>query len=305
MNRKKIILDTDIGDDIDDLFALNLLANSPEVELLGVTTVFRNAEKRAKMAAYALKEINRGNIPVYAGADQPLICVPETIVAEEILKKEKRDEKGKYLIPQYAEYMNSAEYRSDNAVEFIVEQARKYGKELHLVLIGAFTNAALAIRTYPEVMKTIAEITVMGGCYNQNYPEWNILCDPEAARIVFSFGVPVKAVGIDVTSKCKLTKKFRQELKEKNVRGCRLLTEMTEKWFSHYLVETPVMHDPLAVSTLISDEFVKFKEEKIKVVLEGENRGETIIAEDGNPVQVAIDVDCEKFFSFFERRIFI
>jgi inosine-uridine nucleoside N-ribohydrolase len=65
------------------------------------------------------------------------------------------------------------------------------------------------------------------------------------------------------------------------------------------------MHDPLAVSTLISDEFVKFKEEKIKVVLEGENRGETIIAEDGNPVQVAIDVDCEKFFSFFERRIFI
>ncbi|MGN1052139.1 MAG: nucleoside hydrolase, partial [Candidatus Scatosoma sp.] len=202
LKKIKIILDTDIGDDIDDLFALHLLANSPEVDLLGVTTVFRNAEKRAKMSAYALKELNRADVPVYAGADDPLICIPETIVGEEILRKEKRDEKGKYLIPQYVSYMEKAEICNGNAVEFIADAARKYGSELHLVLIGAYTNAALAIRMYPEAMKNVADITVMGGYFYRDFPEWNIMCDPEAAHIVFSSGIPVKAVGIDVTSQC-------------------------------------------------------------------------------------------------------
>ncbi|MGN1052247.1 MAG: hypothetical protein ACI4SH_02515, partial [Candidatus Scatosoma sp.] len=104
---------------------------------------------------------------------------------------------------------------------------------------------------------------------------------------------------------CKLTKKFQQELKEKDVRNCRFLSEMTAKWFAHYRFDTPVMHDPLAVSTLISEESVKFKEERIKVVLEGENRAKTIVAEDGYPIRVAYEVNGDKFFSLFKERIFI
>ena len=85
----KVFLDTDIGDDIDDAFALLLCLNSSEVELIGVTTVFRNAVARAKMAKALAKSKGFTDLKVYAGEDNPIKTVPEDIVGEEILKKEK------------------------------------------------------------------------------------------------------------------------------------------------------------------------------------------------------------------------
>lgn len=301
--KKKIILDTDIGDDIDDVFALKLLAEDPESQLLGVTTVFRNGKARARMASYVLNCLRRRDVPVFAGADHPLITNPEEIVDANILAREKRDVEGKYYIPQYESEMDEAVIENRHAVEFIAEQARKYGKDVHLVLIGAFTNAALAIRMYPDEMKTIGGITVMGGWFYADRSEWNILCDPEAAEIVFSSGVPIKAVGIDVTSQCTLSRDVLKEIEGKTTSCGELLTNMIKKWGAHYQTSVPIMHDPLAVATLLCDNIVTFKSEKVRVGLSGDERGKTLCCKNGYPIMVAYQADYSAFIEFFKERV--
>lgn len=301
-NTKKIILDTDIGDDIDDAFALLLCLNSPEVELVGVTTVFRNGVARAKMTKALAKSVGARDIKVYAGMDNPLITIPEEIVGE-LVKKEKRDANGKYYLPQYSPEMDNEEIEEKDAVSYIIESAKKYGKELYLAPIGALTNIATAIRLAPEVMKNIGGITIMGGYFYQDAKEWNILCDPEAAKIVFSSGIPVRAVGLDVTLKCVMDKETQNQIKVDMNGAGEILSAMLEKWFEHYRFNAPVMHDPLAVTTLIDDGFVKFRKEKVDVILHGEDRCKTVI--NGNyEIEVAYEVDTENFMKFFKSRIF-
>ena len=162
MNKTKIILDTDIGDDIDDAFALSIALNEPNCELLGVTTVFRNAYKRAKMASYLIKTFNQ-NIKVYAGCDVPLIANVSDLLSSEIKAKEKLDETGKYLLPQYLPVMDQGVVEEKHAVDFIIEMAHKCPHELVVVGIGPLTNIALAIRKDPEITKLIKEIRIMGG----------------------------------------------------------------------------------------------------------------------------------------------
>ena len=181
----KIILDTDIGDDIDDAFALSILLNEKNADLLGVTTVFRNSYKRAKMASYLIKTFGK-DVKVYAGCDEPLIAKVETLLSPEIKEKEKLDENGKYLIPQYSNEMDEGVVEKQHAVDFIIEQVHKYPNEITLVGIGPLTNIALAIRKDPSICSLLKEIRIMGGDpTNVNCKEWNIFCDPEAARIVY------------------------------------------------------------------------------------------------------------------------
>ena len=152
-------------------------------------------------------------------------------------------------------------------------------------------------------MKNIGGITVMGGCFYRDIPEWNIMCDPEAARIVFSSGIPVRAVGLDVTLQCVMDKATQNQIRD-NMNGAgEILSSMLEKWFDHYRYTAPVMHDPLAVSTLIQDGLVKFKTENIDVVLEGGNRAKTVLG-GKYPIEVAYEVDTERFMKFFKGRIF-
>ena len=301
-NTKKIILDTDIGDDIDDAFALVLCLASPEVELLGVTTVFRNGVARAKMTKALAKSVGVEGIKVYAGMDNPLIAIPELLVGD-LLEKEKRDKNGKYYLPQYSPEMDNEEIEEQDGVNYIIECAKKYGKDLYLAPIGALTNIATANRLAPDVMKNIGGITVMGGCFYRDIPEWNMICDPEAARIVFSSGIPVRAVGLDVTLQCVVDKDTQNQIRD-NMNGAgEILSSMLEKWFDHYRFAAPVMHDPLAVSTLIQDGFVKFKTENVDVVLEGGNRAKTVLG-GKYPIEVAYEVDTERFMKFFKGRIF-
>lgn len=155
----KIILDTDIGDDIDDAFALSILLNEKNADLLGVTTVFRNSYKRAKMASYLIKTFGK-DVKVYAGCDEPLIAKVETLLSPEIKAKEKLDENGKYLIPQYFNEMDEGVVEKQHAVDFIIEQVHKYPNEITLVGIGPLTNIALAIRKDPSICSLLKEIRI-------------------------------------------------------------------------------------------------------------------------------------------------
>ncbi len=289
----KIILDTDVGDDIDDAFAIALSLMSPRIEVLGITTVFRNSLARAKMSKHLANKLKK-DIKVYAGVDAPLIQEPKNIVGEEILKKEQLDEFGLYKLPQWLDEMNTCEVEKEHAVDFIISTVHKYPHEVILVPVGPLTNIALAIRKDPSIIPLIKEIRIMGGGIDINFSEWNILCDPEAAHIVYSSGVKLYAVGFNVTVQTGLDKEDVNDFKNSNSLVINTIYEMMMKWFEHYNFDHPIMHDPLAVSTLLDDSIVTFKPMKMKVDLK-EQPGRTNPCEDGTTIFVAVAVANDKF----------
>jgi purine nucleosidase len=199
-NPLPILLDTDIGDDIDDALALTVVLNSPELELVGVTTVFRDAPRRAILARQLLDMGGRGDVPAVAGCSEPLFPSWDKFPG------------GKSLGRQFEALDDSLQWTDTNrAVEFIIDKVRDFasrGERLTLVPIGALTNLALAFLWAPDIIPQ-CRVVLMGGKWGSKFAEpdaeWNILCDPEAAALVFRSGVDLTMVGLDVTMQCVLS----------------------------------------------------------------------------------------------------
>ena len=298
----KIILDTDIGDDIDDAFALLLMIQSHAFDILGVTTVFRNARQRAHMAKYIINALG-ADIPVYQGCDYPIISDPETLNTEEIRKKEKRDRFGMYQLPQWKEEMESAQYEKGNAVDFIIEQVHKYPHEVILCGIGPLTNFGIALRKDPTIIPLIKEFRLMSGGRNINFSEWNVFCDPEASYIVYNSKVPVVEIGIDTTHVAQLSKQDIEELKNSKSKAILIIYDMMMKWFEHYQFAAPVMHDPIAVATILRPDLCTYEMHPMSVELHP-RRGASI--EDINKkemVKISTGIDVRKFLDYFKKII--
>lgn len=300
INKRKIILDTDIGDDIDDSFALLLLLESRAFDVLGVTTVFRNTVKRGLMAKQLITSLGY-DVEVYPGINFPLKAKIDDLIPPNIRQKEKLDENGLYLIPQYDPSMEAYTLGDMNAVDFIIEQVHKFPHEVIIVPIGPLTNIASAISKDPSIVPLIKEIRIMGGGYQQDWAEWNIFCDPEAADIVYQSGVKLTTVGFNVTKLTGLSDKDVEDLKNSQSPTIKMVYQAMMKWFKHYEFTVPVMHDPLTIASLLDESIVTFKSLPIYVDLE-KTRGLTI--EDnkrGHLVDVAIDVNKDKFFDLFKK----
>ena len=168
-----ILIDTDIGSDIDDAFAIALALQSPEVEIKGVTTVFCNTDRRTALAEMLLKLAGREDIPVHTGLSHPIVQremfdrpidfddgVPEWL-----------EEFEKYLVP-----------KPHDAPQFIVETLEKAERPLVILTLGALTNIAAVLTVRPDLKKKIDYLMIMGGSYFMNYQEYNFSCDPEAAK---------------------------------------------------------------------------------------------------------------------------
>lgn len=290
LTQKKIILDTDLGDDIDDAYALALLLCEGKSQILGVTTVYRNALQRAKIASRLIRLFGK-NVPVYAGEDFP---EKEPLKAFDHVQK---DERGVWVIPHYiAEQMAEERVEELGAVDFILKALEENPNEVTLVPIGPLTNLARAYERSPETFKKAKEILIMGGNYTEESPEWNILCDPDAAKTVYASGVPIRAVGIDITRYCTFTDEDLEKLRSFGSEKFKLLVRMTEIWIEHNKGRgiPPTMHDPLTVSEL-SFPACSFKTGNVRVETEGDKRGCTLVEEVGNPVEFAISADYRKF----------
>lgn len=303
MEKIKIILDTDIGDDIDDAFALTMAVNADEIELLGVTTVFRNSLKRAQLAKRLLRSLSC-NVEVYKGIDEPIKQIIDDLIPEHIKKKEEKDKYNKYMPPQCDETLDNEKISDIDAITFMRDQIEKYPNEVVLVGIGPLTNIASLLTNYPEVKQKIRKIVIMGGwATKRDYPEWNIFCDPEAADIVFNSEVLLEAVGLDVTLECSLNEKDLEELNSIKEQTVSLISKLMDMWFEHYEFDTPVMHDPLAITTLFADTVV-YEKKNIQVQLDNE-RGKTFEVSNGNDnnTYVGIRVDTVKFKEIFKKLI--
>lgn len=294
MDKIKVIIDTDIGDDADDALALCLALKSEELEVLGITTVFKNTSARAQIAVRLLELMGKEYIPVYAGMGHPVI--------------EKTDVDS--LPIQYRSDMANLEYERDmDAVEYLYRKLMDSEGDITISAIGPLTNIGMLLSRYPEARDKIHEIVLMGGAYYIHYNEWNILCDPEAAHIVFSSGVPIRAVGLDVTTKCQVNDELIIMLKDSKKPECMLLAELLMCYYKNRGRHT-FLHDPMAVFALYDRNIITYREEEVHVELRGTyTRGSTFntwkLGERNNKYNVlcAENIKAEEFVHIFKKRI--
>lgn len=192
----------------------------------------------------------------------------------------------------------------EEAIDFIISKVLASPKEITLVPIGALTNIASAISKEPRLKENVKEIVMMGGFVGEQKPQWNILCDPEAADIVFKSEIPIKMIGLDVTLKCKLTEEELKRIEQDKRSQVKFLTELIHIWQTSQNARYPILHDPLAVAVVFDPSFVKTERKAIEVdISSGETRGFTRIISDEPNTNVALNVERDKFVSLFLDRI--
>ena len=279
----KLILDTDIGDDIDDALALGLILSAPELELLGVTTVFKNTPARARQARTVLVSAGRGDVPVAAGCGA-VISTRRTYgfdPRQAYLQGELPNQNASSLPEEQLPPLDKR-----HAADFLIDTIMAGGGDIAVATIGAMTNLAVAMTIEPRILSRLPEVVIMGGAFDRQVSEWNIMCDPVAAAIVCASGVPLRIIPLDVTTQVQ----FRQSDLDA-LRACqrplaqRLLAAIVA-WQQHSgwaqrIGGLPVMHDPLAIATMIDPELVTWRQGQVSVELQGENTyGYTLFRDD-------------------------
>jgi purine nucleosidase len=283
--REKIIIDSDIGDDVDDAFALALAVKSPEFEILGVTTAFGETELRAKIVDRFLGEVGRTDIPVMAGK-----ATPPTPMSQR----------------RYAEVGHFTKNSHGDAADFLLDQIRKHPGEITLIAIGPLMNVGAAIDRDPATFRKLKRVVIMGGSvrkgygdygYNEHFPpapEWNILNDVGSAQKLFTSGVPLFVMPLDSTQ-LKLDEVKRAFL---FARGT-ALTDQLAVLYHLWAQETPTLFDPMAVAFALKPELCPVTALHIRVDEKGFTREEP-----GAPnAQVCLQSNPEDFFQFYLRRV--
>ncbi len=278
-----ILLDTDIGGDIDDAFALALILRSPELRLLGVTTVSGDTLARARIAAKMLWQAGERRVPVVPGERG----------------------KGVLVVDQapWAAKFSSPRLLSQSAVDFLDEQFSRYPGRITLVAIGPLTNIGALLRRDPAVAAKIKRIVMMGGSIARGYDhhhtadsEYNIKMDVEAAQVVFSAGVPILMAPLDVTAMLELDAKGRHRVFSHGT----VLTSALAALYMLWGRPTPVLYDPMAVALLLRPRLSKTRPLAIHVDRKGYTR---VMAGKKPNAVVGLHADAKEFFAFYLSRV--
>jgi purine nucleosidase len=289
-----VLLDTDIGDDIDDALALALALRSPEIELIGVTTVFGDTHLRARLAKHVLHVFERNDIPVAAGIPAPLQARhrPSGVPQAAILTTDANDEPA---------------IRKCSGPELIIEKAMAHPGRLTLLCIGPLTNIATALMIEPHLFMTIRSIVMMGGTSGIPWPEWNVRSDARAAQIVLAAGIPITMLGWNITTRCRLKAEDIQRLRNKNSPQTRLLSELIAIWQQHrprWQPVYPFLHDPLTIAAVCVPELLRFQEMTARALVHGPLRGFTVPRLMNGPlVNAAVDIQAEQAKDWVMERL--
>ena len=291
MTTVPVLLDTDIGSDIDDGIALAYLIAEPRCELRGVTTVSGLPRVRAALADAVCRAGRVTDVPIHAGAehaivgDTPQPDVPQAAVLERF------------------DHRPADDFEASTAVTFLRDTILAAPGELTLLTIGPLTNAALLFATYPDVVPALRSLVIMGGAYSSSHwigggQEWNTFCDPTAARIVYRTPVDDhRSLGLDVTTQCTMPSDEVVSRFESIGGALDVVAAMTEVWATG--VDTVTFHDPLAAVCVPEPDVCTWRGGRVSVELTSRRfRGATSFdAEaDGGPHLVAGTVDRARFF---------
>ncbi len=289
---EKVIIDTDIGDDIDDAFAVALALRSPELQILGITTTFGDTETRAKLLDRFLAEAGRPEIPIAAGAPTP--------------------PKSNFTQRRYAVNNRYAKPSHPDAVTFLLEQIRHNPSEVTLIAIGPLMNVGAAIDKDADTFRKLKRVIIMGGSIKRGYgdlgfgtptppqPEWNILNDIPSAQRLFAAGVRLYVMPLDSTQ-LKLDEVKRAFLFNQGTPITDALTLLYHQWGQ----ETPTLFDPMTIAFLVSPSLCPVQPMHIRVDELGFTR-----LDPGPPnapnlpnAQVCLDSNPDAFFRFYLSRV--
>lgn len=285
-----ILLDTDPG--IDDAMAIFYAMADPEIELVGMTTVFGNVyTPDGTRNALALCALAGQSIPVAEGAHVPLVQ-PQHPPADFVHGKHGL---GNAVVPDPT---SAPDPRP--AHQFIAETLAARPGEITLVAVGPLTNIALALQHHPEITTTVKNVIVMGGAVrtpgNVNaYAEANIWNDPHAAEIVFSADWPVTIVGLDVTERIRCTPDDFAPMHAASPQCGALMNEAAEFYFQFHIdtkdLNACFLHDPSAVICAQQPELFETISVPIAMRVDGDEAGRTVENPSGSTPNVSVCVE--------------
>jgi purine nucleosidase len=286
LGKTKIIIDTDIGDDLDDAFALGLALNSPELDIAGITTAWGDTKLRARLVDRLLTETGRTTIPVAEGIHT------ETKFR---LTQARWAEGGPPAKPHPA------------GVDFLLEKIRQNPGEITLIGIGPLTNVGAAIERDPATFKKLKRVVIMGGSIRKHYddlgytpdrgpePEYNIYCDVAASQKLFTSGVPLYVMPLDSTQ-LKLDETKRALLFRQSTPLTDALTLLYHQWGQ----QTPTLFDAMAVAYVIEPKLCPTQPLHIVVDAKGTTLADTSAPANAN---ACLASDSDDFFHFLLPRL--
>lgn len=306
MEKRKIILDCDPGHD--DAIAIMLAAKHPSIELLGITIVAGNQtlDKTLKNGLNVCQKLNI-DTAVYAGMPQPIMR--KQIVADNIHGESGLDG------PVFEPLIKSHETK--NAVNYIIETLMDSDGDITLVPVGPLSNISVAMRMEPKIIPKIKEIVLMGGAYGTgNFTpsaEFNIFADPEAARVVFTSGVPIVMMGLDLTNQTVCTTDVIERMRKLGGPASELFVDIMsftlKTQYENYGLAGGPVHDATCIAYLIAPDSFITQDMYVEVdVHEGPCYGRTVCDELGvlnqaPNTKVGMRLDTDKFWDLVENCI--
>ncbi len=282
-------VDTDIGDDLDDAFALALLLRSPQVRIIGISTTFGDTELRARLLDHFLASSHLHGIPVYAG-------VPTATT-------------NLFTQREYAQ--RSPARAHPDAITALLAAVHQYGSQLTLLAIGPLFNVAQALDRDPDTMHQLGKIVLMGGSIRQGYhtaqghrtppaAEWNIAQDPAGANTIFDSGIPLAVFPLDSTQ-IALDQTDRERLFAAHTALTSQLHALYQEWRPHSWNHSPspILFDAVAASSILAPQLCPTRPMRIVATSDGF----TQVVSGAANTQVCLHADRAAFLRMLEDRL--
>lgn len=284
----KVLLDTDIGTDVDDAVCLAYLLSHPDCELLGITTVTGEPEKRASLASILCQMAGK-DIPIYPGAERAMLGEQRQPLAQQAA-----------ALPRWP---HQTDFPKGQAVNFLADTIRLHSGEITLLSIGPLTNIGLLFSLHPDVPQLLSSFVMMGGNFDELGPEaerieWNVAGDLRASEIVYSTPVRLhRSLGLNVTQRVMMS---ADEVRDRYTASLlRPVLDMAEIWFKGFYPFI-TYHDPLAAATIFEPDLCSYQQGTVALDLV-DQPGKTTWhpSQSDTPHQVAMDVDVDRYFEHF------
>ncbi len=305
-NKTKIILDCDPGHD--DALAIMLALASPELEVLGITVTYGNVGlENTTRNALKIRELCGSNVPVFAGVPLPL--VRSKISAEFVHGRSGLDG------PELPEATRPLE--ATRGVNFIIDTVLANPGQVTLCPIGPMTNIALAMRLEPKIIPAIKQVVLMGGSTTMGNwspaAEFNILCDPHAARVLFESGCEITMFGLNVTHQALALPRHIAAIRANGNRTSLVAAQLLEffklAYQKRYGYDGPALHDPCVIAYLIKPELFALQPMHVSIdTNEGPSFGRTVcdlynvLGLKAN-ANVALEVNADAYFDLIAERL--
>jgi purine nucleosidase len=284
--RMKVILDTDIGTDIDDAWALAFVIQHAGFEPLGITITDADTPARARIACKLLYHANRSDVPVAVGRQTP---TPDARIDHQFA---------------WAEDFTAVRPVRASAADFLVDQVKRYPGQVTLIAVGPLQNIADALRREPRLGEYCKRVVLMSGCIygtatepSKPMPEWNVVASTADAQLVYSAGLPLTIVPLDATTHVQLEESERDRVRNHNSPLTNALEALYRLWLSSPSSRM-TLHDQLAVAEAARPGMLFGKKQELR--LRVDDQGYTRIdPQRGKPVTVCFEPKRDAFMEYY------